>query len=201
MIPSDTVQGAAAATAMADRRIGRVGVVDATGSYGDSLISGFESVARSPEIASGGSVDAIYAVGPGPVHLPGRADAATAFGADAQIEGSPPRTTMPDGATVISGTMAAEQLPGGGAGSRRPGRFSAYGYEAMAVVLDSIDRAGDPLDRASVIDAFFATTDRESILGTYSIDDVGDTTLSRVGTYEARRGGALVPEPKPITVP
>ena len=83
---------------------------------------------------------------------------------------------------------------------RDPGRFAAYGYEAMAVVLDSIGRADDPLDRGSVIDAFFATTDRDSILGSYSIDDVGDTTLDRVGAYESRNG-PLRAAPQPVTVP
>ena len=44
----------------------------------------------------------------------------------------------------------------------------------MAVVLDSIERAGDQGDgRDSVVDAFFDTRDRDSILGTYSIDEVG----------------------------
>ena len=70
----------------------------------------------------------------------------------------------------------------------------------MAVVLDSIGRADDPLDRGSVIDAFFATTDRDSILGSYSIDDVGDTTLDRVGAYESRNG-PLRAAPQPVTVP
>jgi branched-chain amino acid transport system substrate-binding protein len=70
----------------------------------------------------------------------------------------------------------------------------------MAVVLDSIGRADDPLDRGSVIDAFFATADRGSILGTYSIDDVGDTTLDRVGAYESR-AGALRPAPRSLPIP
>jgi len=47
------------------------------------------------------------------------------------------------------------------------------GAEAMALVLDAIGRASDPLDRASVVEAFLATGERESPLGTYSIDEVG----------------------------
>ena len=73
---------------------------------------------------------------------------------------------------------------------RAPGRYAAYGYEAMAVILDSIERADDPLDRGAVVDAFFATADRESILGTYSIDEVGDTTLPDLGAYEVADGEA-----------
>ena len=71
----------------------------------------------------------------------------------------------------------------------------------MAVALDAIDRADDPLDRGSVVDAFFATADRDSILGTYSIDEAGDTTLRRVGAYEAQRGGRLAPAPRPLGAP
>jgi hypothetical protein len=72
---------------------------------------------------------------------------------------------------------------------RSPGRYAAYGYEAMAVVLDSIRRAGSGGDeRDSVVSAFFDTTDRNSILGTYSIDDVGDTTLDRLAGYRIVTG-------------
>lgn len=53
----------------------------------------------------------------------------------------------------------------------------AYAYEAVSLALDALDRAADPLDRSSVVDAAFATTDRESFLGTYSIDEVGDASF------------------------
>jgi branched-chain amino acid transport system substrate-binding protein len=59
----------------------------------------------------------------------------------------------------------------------------------MAVVLDSIRRAGDSgADRDSVVSAFFNTVDRRSILSSYSIDDVGDTTLSRLAGYRLVNG-------------
>ena len=110
---------------------------------------------------------------------------------------------------VTSAALDPTQLPPAAAGffasfeeayERAPGRYAAYGYEAMALVLDSIERAEDPLDRGAVVDAFFATEDRESILGTYSIDDVGDTTLSQLGAYEVIRGRAH-PEPEPLDLP
>jgi branched-chain amino acid transport system substrate-binding protein len=72
---------------------------------------------------------------------------------------------------------------------RAAGRYAAYGYEAMAVALDSIRRAGGGGDdRDSVVDAFFDTQDRDSVLGTYSIDEVGDTTLDRLAGYRLRNG-------------
>jgi branched-chain amino acid transport system substrate-binding protein len=67
--------------------------------------------------------------------------------------------------------------------------YAVYGYEAMDVVLDAIEKGGD--DRQAVIDAFFATENKESVLGSYSIDDDGDTTLTTYGGYIAK-GGKLV---------
>src|SRR5215216_5516700 len=67
--------------------------------------------------------------------------------------------------------------------------YAVYGYEAMAVVCDAVAKGGD--DRKAVIDAFFATKARESPLGTYDIDQDGDTTLSDYGGYKAE-GGKLV---------
>jgi branched-chain amino acid transport system substrate-binding protein len=62
------------------------------------------------------------------------------------------------------------------------GPYALYGYETMSVVLDAIRRAGARAnDRQVVIDRFFATSNRASVLGRYSIDANGDTTLSRFG--------------------
>jgi branched-chain amino acid transport system substrate-binding protein len=73
--------------------------------------------------------------------------------------------------------------------ARPPGRYAAYGYEAMAVVLASIRRAGSEGDqRQPVTDAFLATRARRSVLGAYSIDPLGNTTLDRVSGYRLRPG-------------
>jgi branched-chain amino acid transport system substrate-binding protein len=57
----------------------------------------------------------------------------------------------------------------------------------MSLLLDAIDRATDhgtkPALRSQVRAAIFATRDRRSVLGTYSIDADGDTTLGRYGVY------------------
>jgi branched-chain amino acid transport system substrate-binding protein len=68
--------------------------------------------------------------------------------------------------------------------------YALYAYEAMSVVLDAIAR-GASGGRSGVIEAFFRTTDRDSVLGRYSIDPNGDTTLTRYGIYGVR-GGRLV---------
>jgi branched-chain amino acid transport system substrate-binding protein len=95
--------------------------------------------------------------------------------------------------SIVSAAQDPSQLPPEGqrfvrayreSYGREPGRYAAYGYEAMAVVLDAIERAGeDGAERDAVIDAFLETENRDSVLGTYSIDEVGDTTLDRLAGY------------------
>jgi branched-chain amino acid transport system substrate-binding protein len=77
---------------------------------------------------------------------------------------------------------------------RRPEPAAAYGYESMVLLLDAIRRAGDEGDsRAAVIDALLSTTERRSILGTYSIDGNGDTTLDSVTGYRIADGLPVFP--------
>jgi branched-chain amino acid transport system substrate-binding protein len=70
-----------------------------------------------------------------------------------------------------------------------PEPYSIYGYEAMSVALQAIKDAGDKgNDRQAVIDAFFKIKNRSSVLGTYSIDENGDTTLSDYGADTIKNG-------------
>ena len=75
---------------------------------------------------------------------------------------------------------------------RNPEPYAIYGYETMSVVLDAIanaDAAGtDAAGRKAVIDAFFATEGRTSVLGTYDIDEYGDTTLPDYGGFRVEDG-------------
>jgi branched-chain amino acid transport system substrate-binding protein len=74
----------------------------------------------------------------------------------------------------------------------RPGPYALYGYEAMSVVLDAIRRAAERgNDRQTVIDRFFQTKDRHSVLGTYSVLESGETTLSRYGVDRVSDGRAV----------
>ena len=67
--------------------------------------------------------------------------------------------------------------------------YAIYGYETMALALDVLKRAGDKAnDRAEVVKALLATKDRESVLGTYSIDANGDTSLTDYGLYTIEDG-------------
>jgi ABC-type branched-subunit amino acid transport system substrate-binding protein len=96
--------------------------------------------------------------------------------------------------------LAASQYPPSGRRfeavyARRYGRpppSAIYGYEAMSLLLDAIARATGggrgPVDRSTVLAALLHTRDRHSVLGTYSIDSHGDTTLDRYGVYRVSNG-------------
>ena len=59
--------------------------------------------------------------------------------------------------------------------------FAFYGFEAMALALDSIAE-GDG-DREAVTRAARATRDRRSPFGTYSLDENGLTTMAEYGRF------------------
>jgi branched-chain amino acid transport system substrate-binding protein len=64
-----------------------------------------------------------------------------------------------------------------------------YGYEAMAGVLAAIERAGDKgNNRGKVIDQMFETRNRNSVLGTYSVNEDGDTSIKAYGSYRVKDG-------------
>lgn len=67
-----------------------------------------------------------------------------------------------------------------------------YGYEAMSLLLNAISRATDGgrtlARRSEVRAAIFDTRRRRSVLGSYSIEPSGDTTLRRVGVYRIADG-------------
>jgi branched-chain amino acid transport system substrate-binding protein len=72
-------------------------------------------------------------------------------------------------------------------GEASPDPYAIYGYEAMQLALDAIKRSKTG-ERADVIKALFSTKDRKSVLGTYSIDANGDTSLTDYGVYSIADG-------------
>jgi ABC-type branched-subunit amino acid transport system substrate-binding protein len=62
----------------------------------------------------------------------------------------------------------------------------------MRLMLSAIRRATDggrkPARRSAVVRAIFDTHDRRSVLGTYSIDPRGDTTLKAYGVWRVFDG-------------
>jgi len=75
-------------------------------------------------------------------------------------------------------------------GESNPDPYAIYGYEAMQLVLDTIKKAGDKgTTKDGVLQQLFKTKDRDSVLGKYSIDPNGDTTLTDYGLYKVGSDG------------
>ena len=68
--------------------------------------------------------------------------------------------------------------------------YTAYAYEAANVMLDAIERAGEDgeVDREEVIQEIFATENYRGVLGTWSFDDSGDTTLTELSVVRVENG-------------
>jgi branched-chain amino acid transport system substrate-binding protein len=99
--------------------------------------------------------------------------------------------------TLTVATLAPDKYPPEGReffkqygekyGDNTPDPYAIYGYEAMNLALDAIKRAGSG-DKEKILEALFATKDRKSVLGTYSIDENGDTSLTDYGVYKIEGG-------------
>jgi branched-chain amino acid transport system substrate-binding protein len=140
---------------------------------------------------------------------PGMRFYATAAFADEAFARTVPGTVAPQ-LRIATPTLAPEAYPAAGRRvlaalrarhGRAPDIRALYGYEALRAVLRAIEDAGDlGNDRAEVVRAFFGMDDRDSVLGTYDIDDNGDITLRVYGLQRIRNGelafdGVVEPEP------
>jgi branched-chain amino acid transport system substrate-binding protein len=82
------------------------------------------------------------------------------------------------------------------------GPDALYGYEAMTLVLDAVRGAGARgNDRQTVIDRVFATRDRNSVIGRYSVQSNGETTLSQYGVDRVSGGRPVFLRAVPIGSP
>jgi branched-chain amino acid transport system substrate-binding protein len=75
-------------------------------------------------------------------------------------------------------------------GTANPDPYAIYGYEAMQLGLQTIAKLGaNGSNKADVLKALFATKNRNSVLGTYSFNADGDTTLKSYGLYKVGSSG------------
>jgi branched-chain amino acid transport system substrate-binding protein len=73
--------------------------------------------------------------------------------------------------------------------------YAIYGYEAMDLVLDTCTELGaECTDREAMIEALMSTKGRDSVLGTYDIDENGDTTITDYGVYTVEDGELVFDE-------
>ncbi len=71
----------------------------------------------------------------------------------------------------------------------RPAPQAIFGYEAMAALLHVLQEAGNGANtRSTVVKDFFALRNRSSVLGTYSIDANGDTSIAPFIISRVRSG-------------
>jgi branched-chain amino acid transport system substrate-binding protein len=68
--------------------------------------------------------------------------------------------------------------------------YTAYAYEAANVMLDAIERASKKgeVTRETVLKEIFATEDYNGVLGTWSFDEDGDTTLTELSVQRVENG-------------
>jgi branched-chain amino acid transport system substrate-binding protein len=68
--------------------------------------------------------------------------------------------------------------------------YTAYAYEAANVMLDAIERASKDgeVTRETVLKEIFATEDYNGVLGTWSFDEDGDTTLTKLSVQRVENG-------------
>jgi branched-chain amino acid transport system substrate-binding protein len=205
VIPSDDVQARAGALWAKRLHSRTVAVIRGSSQYDKVVAEAFAEQARAIHlrVKRAGPAELGYAAAE--QSEGGRSKAVSAvrrvIGTDALLTSPVPSALIEGQRHRVLLTSAAEdpsQLPPAGQRflrafreryQRDPGRYAAYGYEAMAVVVDAIRRAGESGDdRDAVMAAFFDTSDRHSTLGTYSIDEVGNTTLGRLAGYRVVRG-------------
>ena len=105
-----------------------------------------------------------------------------------------------DGTYVTFGSLFPSELPEKGQefvsqykeryGSG-PEPYSANGYEAANVLLDAIDRTCEndgEVTREGVVRELFATRNYDGVLGTWSFDEDGDSTLTEVSVEKVENG-------------
>ncbi len=99
--------------------------------------------------------------------------------------GGQPLDKMPQGAQDYLKAYAAEF-----GATTEP--YAIYGYETISVVItafESVCKAGgDPSNRAAVLKAVMGTQNYAGVLGTWSFDKNGDTSLTSMESYVVKGG-------------
>jgi branched-chain amino acid transport system substrate-binding protein len=207
IIPNDKVQAAALATVMRDRGCTRIAAFSDREVYGagvgrlmrqDAARLGLQVVRtkrigrRTRSFGSVRGVDCIVYTGitaNGAVRLFNRvgraARGAQLFASDGVAESAfigRLRRSVARRVTVTVATLAPDAYPGGAAVIGNGDPYKIYGYEAMKLILDGLNAAGATKE---ALTGWLRTgvQNRASVLGTYSLDANGDTTLRTYGLY------------------
>jgi branched-chain amino acid transport system substrate-binding protein len=144
-----------------------------TQNNGGQLIKDMRNVGMTP--------DKVKFMGPDGIFEQALIDAAgkDAEGVYATFGGIPPKELTGAGKTWYEGYKKKF--------NSEPEPYAAYGYEAAKVVINGINTACKN-DRVAVKDAILATKDFQGILGTWSFDPNGDTTLKNLSGNIVKSG-------------
>jgi branched-chain amino acid transport system substrate-binding protein len=102
------------------------------------------------------------------------ANGASGAGMYITVAGVPPEKLTGTGATFIKDF--GDQI------GKKPNPYSAYAAQSMQVVLDAIEKSDGT--RSSVTDNLLKTNVTDGILGTFKINENGDTTRNPVTVYQ-----------------
>jgi len=70
---------------------------------------------------------------------------------------------------------------------RDPDSYAIYSFDCAICALQAIDVVGEK-DRAAILDTMFATRDFRGLLGTWSFDENGDTSLGTISLNQVLDG-------------
>ncbi|HEX4009369.1 MAG TPA: hypothetical protein VHX62_05150 [Solirubrobacteraceae bacterium] len=213
VVPTTVQEAKAIIGEMASLHLSKVYVGSDGGQYGDSI------AAQVRKDASGGAMSVVSSAADADAVFYGGNDVATAAKAVAAAASANPSAKLfvPSGlyedAFVSALSPAAQKNLYVSSPGIPPGSLSAsgqqfesafrsayghapvpqaiFGYEAMSAVLAVLKQAGTKAgNRATVVSDFHSLTNRQSVLGTYSIKG-GDTTLDSF-VFARVHGGSLV---------
>jgi len=180
--------GAAIANAIRQDASGKISVVGSQ-SAADGVFYGTNSPARATRFfgSASGANPSVKLFGPSAVYDPALAAGLAPAVRNVYISapGFRAQDLDPAGSKFVSQFRAAY--------GRTPLPQAAFGYEAMAAVLAVLREAGAQANnRSTVVHDFMSITNRQSVLGTYSMDSNGDTNISPFVFARVQRG-KLVP--------
>jgi branched-chain amino acid transport system substrate-binding protein len=107
-----------------------------------------------------------------------KSNGATFDGSYVSVAGQPPTGLKGEGAKFVKDFGA--QI------GANPNPYSQYGAQAMIVMLNAIDKSDGT--RGSVAESLFGLTVTNSIIGTFTINAKGDTSLNPITIYQQKAG-------------
>lgn len=210
LAPSSAAEATAQVAEMAKLHVHTVYAADDGSDYGRALVAALRSAASSTLTVSSspGSADAMFYAG-----APAAAVAALRSAAQQhsgmKLFGSSSLADAPIASSLSGqGGSLYVSVPAPGAGAlpdasfvnafraaagHAPSPEALFGYAAMSAVLQTLAQAGSAANnRNTVVHDFHRLRSRISVIGTYSIDADGASTL-RSFSFERVSHGALVP--------